>query len=302
MKKKKKNLLLIGLAIVGFIAFWQLGIMSMLPKECDLSKCDDWGVLQGCVKEYKQHKISDEQMFSCMQTCAEADCRPLILSFSVSGCDVWSYDTNGDCYIDDQEVIKAHDDWAAGLISLQCSILVIDAWGDKVRNPACDVEPTQPFTKITVSPTTVAYSGTLTITVEARNEQGVDYVGFFMSNGRSANQRCDGSSYCKRTWKYTISKTGWQPETFRIRGDAFINGRWQQRTDWKTVTILPPETTTLTTIPQPTPTTIITTTSTTTSTSTTTTTIPQPTAPLQMIIDLINHFINLIVNAIFGGG
>lgn len=426
MDKNKKILIGGVLVVVIFVLLLGTGIITQISErfespeglffgveevECDLSKCDDVNVVRACGNIYRQHGISDEQIMQCLQT---YEASPRGLSLSITSCNIWAYDVNNNCYIDDIEVLKGIDDWQLGFLPLECQIDLINVWESQTKNPSCYVpppttvpsptttlpptctpsceswssgcdtsrtctrsdcstytetrsvdycscnahcpdgacncgetcsscqvdcgtcpgpptcpngqstqteyrlctasndcegsqsrdctngiwtgwgycttslekcwdgscqvtcppEPTTttlaPTTEITITPTTIAWDGILTIRVDANNANGVDYVGWAKEDGTlSANSQCDGSTYCTRTWSYTISKTGWEPETFRVRGKAFVNGAWRQYSTYKTITMLPPVTTTTT------PTTTTTTPSTTTTTfPTTTTTLP----------------------------
>jgi len=51
--------------------------------------------------------------------------------------DPWSYDANKDCYIDDDEVLKAAADYTQGLITTDQYKEVEYLWLHKVYNPAC---------------------------------------------------------------------------------------------------------------------------------------------------------------------
>lgn len=156
----------VGVGLVSLVVvFLMIGIIFMVaamligaeplsfytipdPSNCDLTRCNEWGIVKACGESYKQDGITINQWTNCMITCANSKCKPDFGILSVGGCNIWSYDTNENCYIDISEAQQGISDWETDKISLACQIDIINAWDSQEMSPACATTTVQPTTTI----------------------------------------------------------------------------------------------------------------------------------------------------------
>jgi len=154
---------IVGLIILIVIAFLQDWVpLGEVPTsvECDLSRCDNANVIRACGDIHEQHGISDEQMIQCLKSYVSSS--RLLFSLVTTSCNIWTYDTNRNCYIDDMEVLTGIDDWQKGILPLECQIDLINEWELQTKNPSCYVPTTttlpSPTTTISCTPSCESWS------------------------------------------------------------------------------------------------------------------------------------------------